>query len=426
VTIRISEELAGPATESATVIGSRVDVALRREAMTRADWTTHDYNVHFSVGLQNDGAVDTDALVSVEGGEWDKLPTRSPLIYGAASPDGPWTPCDFAARTDLKKRYAIRVPLRSGERRFIANTLPRRLGDLQLTFDELATRGGARRVIYGKSLEGRELVAYCYGNSDRATVLVTSGFHPPEPDTLSAEAIMAWLAEDGAGTVLSQLAVVVVPVVNPDGYAHQTQGSNAAGVNLFWDFRAEDERRCPEAAALWRFAADLAPRGYIDFHAYTFQLDKVPGPYCRPLGCYRDKAVREAAQSLYSQLSTASGSAPVFGFSTYAPATLGSRLNRRFDTLTVAKYHVHLKEGADGCRDRGVAVFRGLVETLISRGLTAQSTIAAQSSALVERSRVWWAGLVRPTLGSIRRGRFGDINVRRSGLVLPRVADSRL
>lgn len=418
--IRIIDECVGPTIERAIADGNRVNVTLRREPMTRSDWTTHDYNVHFSVGITNDADVATEALVSVAGGEWGKLPSRAPLLYSATSLDGPWGPAGLEARTDLKKKYAVRIPLAPGQCIFIANTLPRKLNRIQSAFDDLALRGGARRFVYGQSLEGRDLISYHYGEPNkRAAILVTSGFHSPEPDTFASKAIMTWLAGPEAAAMLSQLGVVVVPITNPDGYAHQTQGSNAAGVNLFWDFRVEDERNCPEASALWRLAADLAPRGYIDFHAYTFQLEKVAGPYCRPLQCYRNPIVREAARTLYAKLSAGPDSAPVTGFSTYAPATLGSRLNRQFDTLTVAKYHLHLKEGVDDCEHRGLAVFRALGERLIASRLTTRDAATAPAPGLLDRSRVLWAGLVRPTLGLIRRGRFAEINLQRSGLITP-------
>jgi len=216
------------------------------------------------------------------------------------------------------------------------------------------------------------------------------------------------------------LAVAVVPVTNPDGYALETQGSNAAGINFYWHFARELPDRCPEAAALWAFATKLAPRGYIDFHCYTFQLGKEPGPYQRPLRFYRAPTVRQACLALYAALADDRDGVPLTGFSAYAPHTLGAMLTAHFDTITLAKYHLHLAEGERGCEVRGLRVFRHMVDALKKAGLTRPAA---------ERPRAWgdawlkadilWAGLLRPVLGNLRRGNFPRVRLDRTALVGP-------
>jgi hypothetical protein len=397
----------------------RIDARIRCEAMTRSDWTTHDYNVHFCVGLENAGDDAHQVELSINGGAWDALPDTAPVIYVAAERTGPYRPSTFSARTDLRKKYVVRARLDAGEKVYIANFLPRALDVLQRSFDALAERGGAKRNVIGHSIEGRPLVAHVYGDAvARGSLLVTSGFHPPEPDTLAAESIMEFLATPEGAALAAQLAIVVLPIANPDGFARGTQAANAAGINFYWHFAREQPARCPEAAALWELTSTLRPRGYIDFHGYTFQRNKRAGPYLRPGFFYSSPEVRAAAASIYHRMVAADRTVPVTGFSTYAPHTLGSMLADRFDTITATKFHVHLADGVDACRAQGLAAFRSLAEGLIRARLTAPGGVAAAGwRRPARRLRELWAGCLRPNIGLLRRGRFSEMQTTCIGLV---------
>jgi hypothetical protein len=247
--------------------GSHVAVKLACEPITRADWKAHDYNLHFCFGLENctDGAV--DAEISVDGGSWDALPATAPVLFEAPAATGPFLPSSREARTDLKKRYAIRIRLAPREIVYLANHLPVDAMELLADCDALAAAAGGRRECLGTSVEGREIVSYTFGDpATQATVLVTSGFHPPEPDALASTAIMSWLASGGLATLRNALAIAVVPIMNPDGFACGSQAANAKGINFYWDFARDRPELCPEAAALWKFASVLKPRGYLDIH----------------------------------------------------------------------------------------------------------------------------------------------------------------
>lgn len=408
----------GVGIQSPEIRGNAVNVEIHREPMTRADWTTHDYNVHFCVGLRNRADVATTVELSVDGGTWEALPRIAPLLFASDAPHGPFRTFEAPARTDLGKRYAVRVTLAPNQTLYVANTLVRNLDDLRSEFDRLAEGSGAQRWAYGHSLDGRELVAYRYGaQQQQGTILVTSGFHPPEPDTLGTAAIMEWLGGDDGRALRERLAVVIVPIANPDGYARGTQAANAAGINFYWHFARELPDRCPEAAALWALASDLAPRGYIDFHAYTFQSRKAFGPYVRPALFYSDYQIRAVAAQVYRRMVEGDGGTPVAGFGTYAPHTLGSMLASAFDTITAAKFHLHLKDGVDGCRRQALDAFRTMTDELISAGLTARGGRAQPGwRGPLRLARVLWAGCMRPNFGLLRRGRFSEVRLARTGL----------
>jgi hypothetical protein len=418
--IRVLNDHPGTRIGGARVKGRLVSLEMLREPMTRADWTTHDYNVHFCVGIENIGDNDAEIELSVEGGRWDSLPDRKPLLYGAPSADGPFAPVSFPARTDFVRRYAVRIKMVGGGRLYVGNTLVRNLLPLAAELDDLARAGNATRCVIGRTLQNREIAGYIYGDPTKGVLLVTSGFHPPEPDTLATTAIMRYLVSSEGQALLEHLAIALVPIANPDGYANGTQGANAAGINFYWHFARELPERCPEAAALWRFAETLAPCGYIDFHSYTFQLGKRAGAYKRPLFFYDGAAVRAAGAALYRRLRDEALDVPVTGFGTFAPHTLGSMLARRFDTLTLAKYHLHLAEGEDGCHARGLRVFRAMAEILLAHGLAAPALPRPSSWREPWRhALVCWAGLLRPTIGHVRRGQFGRMRFDRTALVTP-------
>jgi len=419
--IQVLEESGGCGIECIDVTENRISAQLKREPMTRADWTTHDYNIHFSIGIQNNDNSERIVSLEIEGGTWDSLPEQEPLLYSATSADGPWHKASYPSRTDLKKRYAVQLPLGPQETVYLANTYPRSLKFTEENCSAVAGAANAQRYVYGKSSQNRDLVAYVFGSpKEQPTLIVTSGFHPPEPDPWGTEEIMTWLRTNEANALREQFAVVVIPIINPDGYALQTQGSNAEDINLYWGFHAEDAVNCPEALALLNYCQTLKPRGYIDFHCYTFQLGKTPGGYQKPPSIYRDPRLRIAAKTLYAKHSEDIGGKPVHGFATYAPTTLGARLTAAFDTLTLAKYHLHLAEGENGCRARALNVFKLLAETLESTGLTQQPEPRRSSTIdFVHHLRVIWAGLLRPVIGLTRRGRFTEIRFDRSGLDAP-------
>lgn len=414
----------GTPVEECCIDENRVEATILREPITRADWTSHDYNVHFCIGLENTGDSTQEVTISINGGRLESLPEIFPNLYWSTKPAGPFEPIPKAvsARTNLRKSYVITLPIEAKEQIFVANTIVRSPTALVEEFDRIANEAGASRRVLGKSCEGREIVGYIYGDpNNTGTLLVSSGFHPPEPDTFATDEIMKFLATPEAKSVLDKLAVAIVPIANPDGYANCTQGSNASGINFYWHFAKELPDQCPEAAALWDFAIELAPSGYIDYHCYSFQNKKGAGPYQRPAIFHSSTATQNACSYLYSALETNVPGKPVTGFSTYAPHTLGSMLVGYFNTLSLAKYHLHLAEGEEGCRNRGLKVFQAMAETLFKFNLTARRPKRkSELRSLFLSFYIVWAGFLRPLIGKLRRGRFKSLRLDRTAQINPK------
>ncbi len=406
--IRIIDDVLGTAIGSWTIDGDCVSIRIGHEPPTCADWTTHDYNVHFSFGIENTGQDTKEIEIQIEGGSWDTLTREGPLLYAAQHQDGPYTPAEVPARFGANSQYAIKVALTSGEQLFVANTYIRDPEKIMADLEEAAVSASAKKIIYGRTLQERELIAYEIGNAkDQETILITSGFHQAEADTLATEAILKWLGTDDSTALRSNFNIVMAPMVNPDGFALGTQGGNSAAVNFYWWFARNRPDICPEAVALWKLASSLNPIGYIDFHAYTVQVDKLAGPYLKPLSHYRNRQVRKAAQSLENATALDTNVMPVRGFSTYAPNTLTSMLTAEFDTLTLAKYHLHLKNGIEYYEKQGLAVLHLMTNALQKAGAVGSNRRPEQMLEKIFRTlRIYWAGLARPVLGHLRRGKL--------------------
>ncbi len=137
--------------------------------------------------------------------------------------------------------------------------------------DEPTVHG--RRVI-GKSVQGRDIVAFHLGEPRRRgvpTVVLMSTMHGNEPDTRH----ILYGFKDGRPVVGVDLWIV--PTYNPDGLARGTR-KNARGVDLNRNFpyrwtdldgRYESGRKPasePETRAMMRFLKDVRPDHILSFH----------------------------------------------------------------------------------------------------------------------------------------------------------------
>jgi hypothetical protein len=182
-----------------------------------------------------------------------------------------------------------------------------------------------------------------------------------EPDTWATEALLDRLGGRDR-PILDHVDVVLVPIVNPDGFVHGLSGCNMAGVNILWEFRHRDPETCPEAVALWELVQRTCPWVHIDFHSYTVQgSTKVIGPYYKPLTFYSGESARACMRQISNSLDQIPGSRPQYPV---APTASFYRLTRETNLLTVAKYHVHLDLGEQGCKRLAWQVFTRVCDVL--------------------------------------------------------------
>lgn len=134
------------------------------------------------------------------------------------------------------------------------------------------------RILLGRSVQRRSITAHVGGDGRRGT-LIFGGFHGDEPKSVS-------LADELLGTLLEEdrdvdRQWVVVPIVNPDGYAARRR-RNARGVDInrnfpTANFEVGDRRRRmfggdrpasePETRAVIRAVERFAPRHIVTIHS---------------------------------------------------------------------------------------------------------------------------------------------------------------
>lgn len=411
--IVVQSSFEGARLGSSDVAGNTVYIELLYDEPVVADWNRHDYRLHFTFGVENRTEKEQKVRIRVTGGDREDLPYGSPLIFSSSQALSGYRRIEVDGASDQYNTYDFDVIISARETLYLANCLPRFLSRLMPMFDKIGQDAGAEREIFGHSIEKRELIAYKFlgKGDDRPVVLVSSGIHPPEPDTLATEALIEFLGSDESAQLRKTFDFVIVPVMNPDGYAHGSQAGNAAGINFYWDFRYQDRSHCPEAAALYDYAMKLKPVLYFDFHAYTFQLRKHASPYCKPVRRYRGEAVRKVVQDSYDRVrEKVSKGHGMYSFGTYAPSTLGEILTRKLNTIGYAKYHIHLKDGEQACREHAVAAVKTVCETLIDHQVTHVSDILVAPDGAIPKEMlgevrrkldIYWSGLLFPKLYGI-------------------------
>lgn len=114
---------------------------------------------------------------------------------------------------------------------------------------ELAARRGLREAEYGRSAEGRPLIAFEKGAQDAGRIIIAlTRQHPPElPGKAAYRVFMETLLADAPEGFWEEHLLVAVPVANPDGVDNGHWRLNVGGVDLNRDWY---EQAQPEIAAL--------------------------------------------------------------------------------------------------------------------------------------------------------------------------------
>lgn len=137
----------------------------------------------------------------------------------------------------------------------------------------------------GRSVQGRSIVAYRFGNGNSKIVFV-GGMHGNEKSSVATLHGLINYLEDNAGQIPAHRSIIIIPNHNPDGYARSSR-TNARGVDLNRNFPAHDWQSSvqmpggitapagggnapldqPESAALAAFINQQNPRLVLTYHA---------------------------------------------------------------------------------------------------------------------------------------------------------------
>ncbi|MBN2143874.1 MAG: hypothetical protein JW774_04535 [Candidatus Aureabacteria bacterium] len=348
--MKLINDFSGTAMGSYILSGDQLFVQIFEEPLVRVDGMVHDYSLHFCFGILNDESSEKNIRVFINATDSTPMPEMETNIYWKNSPEEEFVKSDIRVKTDCIKSYCFNIRLSPGETKYLANSCFRTYETLSRRFDELAVRSGAERKLYGLSVEKRQLIAYRYSapapEHPLPEIIVVSGSHPPEGDTFGTEGIMEMLSDPESRSRLLQLAnLTVIPMVNPDGFVHGYGGCNANLRNVYWDFDVINETEMPETFLLWKLFTQLRPDVYFDFHGYTFQgRKKIASSYIKPLFCYPLEKW-DLVRNLNRKVIDLCHGECKTGFLTFVPSTPGSRLTKKFGTVTYAKFHFHLDDG---------------------------------------------------------------------------------
>jgi hypothetical protein len=380
--LELINNFAGASIGKYRILDENIFVETIREPLVKKDGFTHDYNWHFVFGVSNKSQDSCAVKILINCREAGQVPVKNAYILGQRDIHMDFFPLTgIQAFTDTLKKYFIKLVLEKNETLYISNTYFRSPQMLENIFNELSKNPNCAKIIYGGSLEGRELTAYLYMkeniyNSSKPVFLITSGFHPMEADTFATQAIMEYLNSEKGNELLNYFNFVIIPIVNPDGFYHGFNGCNAKGVNLYWDFRENDKTETPESCCLWQYLIKIRPALYIDFHSYTFQLDrKKASPYIKPIYFYSGKKVKETIRLLNDKLIALHDGAFLTGPLTYAPSTLTYKLTRKFNTITYAKYHLHIAEGKEAFKNKATVIIQTVCDCMLKTGLLTKEDI---------------------------------------------------
>ncbi|MFC1499138.1 M14 family zinc carboxypeptidase [Verrucomicrobiota bacterium] len=352
------------------IAGNKAFLSTVTENTTRVKGFTFDYNLHFCIGVKNTTSASQDIILYVNCTPADVLPEHKPLLFSSSSLNNQeLKPFDCNARTDGLRKYSIHLTLNSQQCIYISNTCCRNYQRIKDRIQVAAEESNARVETIGKTIENEPLTAYCYEKENIAqnkmNILVSSGFHPSEPDSMASIGIMEAMRDISLRKkILEHFNLYIIPVVNPDGFTKGLQGANSMQINFHWKFLGNTATECPEAKALMVFCKKTQPSIYIDFHAYTFQAEKKASPYIKPSCFYCGRQVRELVKKLDNALTQLMDGQSYSTALAYLPTTLPYWLTRQFNTITYAKFHLHLKDGVDTFPSTGWNILKTVINTL--------------------------------------------------------------
>jgi len=312
-----------------------------------------DYNLHFHFGLCNQSKGENEYNIFIGCYKEEKLHSRLPWLWISRNVDKEYRfTRNIVGATDFYGKYFFKIRLSPKEIIYISNFPPKRFSKLKREFQELSAKTNAKEVIIGKTVEKRRIKAYEYGNiNEKPTILIVAGFHPPERDTVAIEAIMEkFLNNQWKDEILNSYSFSLIPVLNPDGFANAMQGSNINEINFHWRFFGNSLHDCPEAHSIWKYCVRVKPVVFFDFHAFTFQNNNAR-PYLIPEGYYIAKKSRQIQHYYNSKLKELCRNNYSKNEVILAPNLLATKLRNEFGTITVPKFHMHMKNGIEESKE---------------------------------------------------------------------------
>jgi hypothetical protein len=155
------------------------------------------------------------------------------------------------------------------------------------SIDALVTKNTdiAKKAIIGHSVQDRDIVAIFVGHGT-SNAIMDGAIHGNEKTGTfaclrTAELLINYYRSDSYWKkALSEYMVIIVPVLNPDGFAANSR-YNAHGADLNSQFPPDGTPTQPEARALMNLMGNYTPSVYINMHEgyYWYPLEMLYGNY---------------------------------------------------------------------------------------------------------------------------------------------------
>lgn len=184
---------------------------------------------------------------------------------------GSWRRLPDDAVTVRDGAAEIRLPPSRAPLLVAAQPFPDPAGILR-PWERLAARGVLSAQTAGRSLEGRALRVYLSRPArPEGLIVLVARQHPPEiPGALAFDALAARLLDNSPEmrALRARHAILVVPLMNPDGIARGHWRGNAAGADLNrdWGPFTQPETRAV-AARVAALAGEFGPALMLDLHS---------------------------------------------------------------------------------------------------------------------------------------------------------------
>ena len=361
--LKVIKDFEGSLIQDFIIEGNDVYIVIRKDHLTDGYIKTFNYNLHFHFGIENFSDNNKSVNIYIECHDKRELNESYERIWTSNTLEKDYIIENIEGKMRIPGQYYFKISLEPKERKFIANYSPISYERLYGLIEEKGLLSKARKNVIGKTVDGRDLLSYEYGDiSTKPVLMFVSGFHPPERDPIAIEAIMDRMIDDKySEKLLKKYCVVLIPFLNPDGFAGYKQGSNKNDINFHWRFFGNTKKECPESHYIWEYCKRILPVFYMDFHAFTFQNNEAR-PYLINEKYYFSSTSKNIQNNINAFLKGLCKEYVDNSIKIISPNILSARLREEFGTITSPKFHLHMKDGIKTNKSLSCSIFEGVVD----------------------------------------------------------------
>lgn len=295
------------------------------------------------------------------------LPSKAPVFCSTNMKKWYLLPNVLSSSGNLNYKCPISIPPQ--KKLYISNNIPSVPQDVVNELKIISLKN-PKISIYkeiGKSIKKEPISLISINENPRIKkdrFLIWAGIHPSEPDTMATLYLIKWLLSNNQNAKIARKSYVfdIIPMINPDGFNLGTNGCNAKGVNIYWNFYKKNNLKCPESTLLWDFIKKNPPQVALDIHSYIYQTEKQARPYIISIKSY-PKNFRNAAWKMQRSIVKLCNNNVLDGKTAEHNTCLAPHLIKNFGTLTLPGYHLHLADGPEKFKERLINTINNIIKS---------------------------------------------------------------